>query len=91
MRGIEAGFVTPLDTYEGLTVSALEAIWAGGGEVYDAKNDLVVIDSEPTRAALRKLAQSMRQVDGILPAVTPQAPRLRDPAGRRSAPARWRR
>ena len=29
VRGIQAGFVTPLDTYEGLTVSALEAIWAG--------------------------------------------------------------
>ncbi|MCW2143968.1 multiple sugar transport system substrate-binding protein [Actinoplanes cyaneus] len=80
--GIEAGFVTPLDTYEGLTVSALEAIWAEGGDVYDAKNDLVVIDSERTRAALRKLAQSMRQVDGVLPAVHPQALRLREDTSR---------
>ncbi|WP_436535912.1 extracellular solute-binding protein [Actinoplanes sp. HUAS TT8] len=82
VRGLEAGFVTPLDSYEGLTVSALEAIWAEGGDVYDAKNDLVVIDSKPARAALRKLAQSMQQVDGVLPAVDPQSLRLREDTSR---------
>ncbi|MEU4427295.1 extracellular solute-binding protein [Actinoplanes sp. NPDC024001] len=80
--GIEAGFVTPLDAYEGLTVSALEAIWAEGGEVYDAEKDLVVIDSKPARAGLKKLADALNQVDGLLPAVHPRSMTFREDTSR---------
>ncbi|BBH67977.1 sugar ABC transporter substrate-binding protein [Actinoplanes sp. OR16] len=84
VRGIEAGFVTPLDMYEGLTVSALEAIWAEDGEVYDAERDLVVIDSEEARSGLRKLARSMQSVDGLPPALYPSSTTL-DENGSREA------
>jgi len=80
--GIEAGFVTPLAAYEGLTVSALEAIWAEGGDVYDAEKDLVVIDSKEARAGLRKLAEAMNPVDGLPPAVHPQSMTFREDTSR---------
>ncbi|GAA4946336.1 extracellular solute-binding protein [Actinoplanes utahensis] len=79
---IEAGFVTPLSGYEGLTVSALEAIWAEGGDVYDAAQDLVVIDSEPARAGLRKLAQAMKRNGDVPPAVHPQSTTFREDTSR---------
>ena len=82
MPRIEAGFVTPLSAYEGLTVSALEAIWAEGGDVYDAEKDLVVIDSAAARAGLRKLARAMKQVDGLQPAVHPQSITFREDTSR---------
>lgn len=49
-----AGYTGQLGNYEGLTVNALEAIWAFGGDVL--VDGEVVIDSEPTAAALRWLA-----------------------------------
>ncbi|MEU8242988.1 extracellular solute-binding protein [Actinoplanes missouriensis] len=82
MPGMEAGFVTPLDAYEGLTVSALEAIWAEGGEVYDREKDLVVIDSKEARAGLRKLAAAMDRVDDLPPAVHPKSMTFREDTSR---------
>jgi multiple sugar transport system substrate-binding protein len=50
-----AGYAGQLADYEGLTVNALEAIWAAGGEVVDDEGN-VVIDSPETREGLRRLA-----------------------------------
>jgi multiple sugar transport system substrate-binding protein len=60
-----AGYAGQLADYEGLTVNALEAIWAAGGDVVDAAGH-VVIDSPQARAGLRWLAT------GLAPA-SPQA------------------
>ncbi|WP_328475336.1 extracellular solute-binding protein [Actinoplanes sp. NBC_00393] len=80
--GVEAGLVTPLARYEGLTVSALEAIWAEGGDVYDAEKDLVVIDSDEARAGLRKLAAALQPVGDIPPAVHPESVNFREDTSR---------
>ncbi|GAA1601182.1 extracellular solute-binding protein [Catellatospora bangladeshensis] len=58
--GLEAGYTGQLRDYEGLTVNALEAIWAAGGEVVDADGE-VVVDSPATRAALTQLALGMTE------------------------------
>ncbi|MEV6633036.1 extracellular solute-binding protein [Actinoplanes sp. NPDC051470] len=80
--GLQGGLVTPLAQYEGLTVSALEAIWSAGGEVYDAENNLVVIDSTKARAGLRQLAQGLRGTDGLPPAIAPRSREFREDTGR---------
>lgn len=49
-----AGYAGQLADYEGLTVNALEVIWAFGGDV--VVDGEVVIDSEKTEEALRWLA-----------------------------------
>ncbi|WP_170323497.1 extracellular solute-binding protein [Cryptosporangium phraense] len=54
----EAGFVTQLQGYEGLTVNALEAVWSAGGEIVDDDGD-VHVDSRQARDGLRQL------VDGV--------------------------
>ncbi|MBF9133402.1 extracellular solute-binding protein [Plantactinospora sp. S1510] len=79
---LKAGFVTPLDHYEGLTVSALEAIWAEDGDVYDAEKDLVVVDSDGVRNGLKKLADAMKSVDSLPPAVDPQSRGFREDTSR---------
>jgi multiple sugar transport system substrate-binding protein len=80
--GLKGGLLTPLAPYEGLTVSALEAIWAAGGDVYDAEKNLVVIDSPQARAGLRRLAESLQSSGGLPPAVAPQSRDYREEASR---------
>jgi multiple sugar transport system substrate-binding protein len=53
-----AGYASQLADYEGLTVNALEAIWAAGGDVVDGAGH-VVIDSPQARAGLRWLATGL--------------------------------
>jgi multiple sugar transport system substrate-binding protein len=53
-----AGYAGQLADYEGLTVNALEAIWAAGGEVVD-RGGKVVIDSPEARQGLRRLATGL--------------------------------
>ncbi|SBT46489.1 extracellular solute-binding protein [Micromonospora narathiwatensis] len=79
---LQAGFVTPLAAYEGLTVSALEAIWAAQGDVYDAEKDLVVIDSEQAHAGLQRLAEAMKPVGDLPPAVDPRSNDFREDTSR---------
>jgi multiple sugar transport system substrate-binding protein len=54
---LAAGYAGQLADYEGLTVNALEAIWAAGGQVVD-DNGHVVIDSKATEG-LRWLADGL--------------------------------
>lgn len=76
--GLRGGLVTPLAPYEGLTVSALEAIWAAGGDVYDAEDNLVVIDGAAARAGLRRLAEALRASGDVPPAVDPRSRDFRE-------------
>ncbi len=57
---LAAGYAGQLADYEGLTVNALEAIWAAGGDVVDGDGH-VVIDSPPARAGLRWLATGLQR------------------------------
>lgn len=54
----DAGLVTQLADYEGLTVNALEAVWSTGGEIVDDRGN-VQIDSPQAKEGLRRL------VDGV--------------------------
>lgn len=49
------GYVGQFDRYEGLTVNAIEAIWARGGDVLTA-DGAVAVDSREARAGVRMLA-----------------------------------
>jgi hypothetical protein len=62
-------YVSQLAHYEGLTVNALEAIWAAGGDVVSGNR--VVIDSEAARAALQQLARGLAATGDLPPAVLP--------------------
>lgn len=53
-----AGYAGQLGDYEGLTVNALEAIWAAGGDVVTA-DGRVVIDSPEAQAGLARLATGL--------------------------------
>ncbi len=53
-----AGYAGQFADYEGLTVNALEAIWAAGGDVVDA-HGRVVIDSPEAQAGLTRLASGL--------------------------------
>ena len=68
---VKAGYVGQLGHYEGLTVNALEAIWAAGGDVVDG--DRVVIDSPKAQAALQQLARGMVAGRDLPPAVLPDS------------------
>lgn len=57
---LAAGYAGQLNDYEGLTVNALEAIWAVGGDVVDDKEN-VVVDAKTWQTGLGRL------VDGIPP------------------------
>jgi ABC-type glycerol-3-phosphate transport system substrate-binding protein len=57
---VKAGYAGQFDDYEGLTVNALEAIWAAGGDVVDTDGH-VVIDSPETREGLGWLATGLRE------------------------------
>ncbi|MFI5956253.1 extracellular solute-binding protein [Cryptosporangium sp. NPDC051539] len=54
----EAGFVTQLGDYEGLTVNAIEAVWSAGGDIVDDDGH-VHVDSRQAQEGLRQL------VDGV--------------------------
>lgn len=69
---LKAWYVGQLGHYEGLTVNALEGIWAAGGDVVDADGH-VVIDSEPARSALRQLALGMTDTGNLPPAALPES------------------
>ncbi|HEX7305254.1 extracellular solute-binding protein [Lentzea sp.] len=66
---LTAGFGGQLADYEGLTVNALELIWAEKGDVVD-ETGKVVIDSDRTRRALRWLADGLQ---GEKPVVLPES------------------
>ncbi len=57
-NGID-GYVGQLDRYEGLTVNAMEAIWAMGGDVVGPTG--VVVDSPEAKAGIRLLADGLRE------------------------------
>jgi multiple sugar transport system substrate-binding protein len=56
--GLVAGYAGQLADYEGLTVNAIEAIWAAGGEVVDGRGT-VVVDTPEARDGLRRLASGL--------------------------------
>lgn len=59
---LKAGYAMQLGDYEGLTVNALESIWAAGGDV--ERNGHITIDSEEVEVALRQLARGLRAPTG---------------------------
>ncbi len=63
---LEAGYTAQLGDYEGLTVNAMEAIWAAGGEVVD-EGGTVRVDSEEAKSALRELGRAYRSARDVLP------------------------
>jgi multiple sugar transport system substrate-binding protein len=62
-HGID-GYVGQFDHYEGLTVNAMEAIWANRGDVLAPDGD-VVVDSYEARRGVRMLASGIQ--DGWIP------------------------
>jgi multiple sugar transport system substrate-binding protein len=58
-HGID-GYVGQFDQYEGLTVNAVEAIWANGGDVLTPDGD-VVVDSVEARRGVRMLIDGIEQ------------------------------
>jgi multiple sugar transport system substrate-binding protein len=68
---LTAGYVGQFDTYEGLTVNALEIIWGSGGDVVNG--DRVVIDSAAAIGALQRLALGLDRSAGLPPAVLPDS------------------
>jgi multiple sugar transport system substrate-binding protein len=67
---LQAGYAIQLKRYEGLTVNALEAIWAVGGEVV-SDDGRVTVDPDKVQQALAPLAQGMRAVGDTRPSVLP--------------------
>jgi multiple sugar transport system substrate-binding protein len=57
--GLAAAFAGQYRDYEGLTVNALEAIWAQGGDVVDRETGAVTIDSGATQRAMTRLAAAL--------------------------------
>jgi multiple sugar transport system substrate-binding protein len=55
---VSAGYAGQLAGYEGLTVNAIEAIWAAGGSVVDSDGN-VKVDSQPARDGLAWLANGL--------------------------------
>jgi ABC-type glycerol-3-phosphate transport system substrate-binding protein len=77
MRGIAqkdaaltAGYAMQLGDYEGLTVNALESIWAAGGDVIGS-NGQVTIDSDAVRTGLQGLARALHVPAGQKPGIWP--------------------
>ncbi|MDX8031477.1 extracellular solute-binding protein [Lentzea sp. BCCO 10_0856] len=66
---LTAGYTGQFADYEGLTVNALELIWAEKGDVVDDTGK-VVVDSDRTRRALRWLADGLK---GQNPVVLPDS------------------
>ena len=63
---LQAGYTAQFDDYEGLTVNAMEAIWAGEGEVVDDEGT-VRLGSEAAKQALRELGEAFRSSRDVLP------------------------
>ncbi|HZM81514.1 MAG TPA: extracellular solute-binding protein [Candidatus Limnocylindrales bacterium] len=64
---LKAGYATQLASYEGLTVNALEAIWAGGDDVVD-DDGRVARDLPQVPTGLRLLAEGLNGKNpGLLP------------------------
>jgi multiple sugar transport system substrate-binding protein len=63
---LRAGYTAQFDDYEGLTVNAMEAIWAGEGEVVDDEGT-VRLDSAAAGDALRQLGDAYRTPRDVLP------------------------
>ncbi|GAA3398015.1 extracellular solute-binding protein [Cryptosporangium minutisporangium] len=72
--GPKAGFVTQLSNYEALTVNALEAVWAAGGEIVDDDGE-VRVDSRAAAEGLRNLVDGLvnEHIDGESPSYTEDA------------------
>jgi multiple sugar transport system substrate-binding protein len=62
-----AGYVGQLADYEGLTVTALEAIWGAGGEVVDDKGRVLPRDTDIT--AVHTGLDRLRALNPGLPAL----------------------
>jgi multiple sugar transport system substrate-binding protein len=78
---LAAGYTGQFDDYEGLTVNAMEAIWAGEGEVVDADGD-VRLGDDAAQAALRELGEAFRNSRTILAGTAAfQEPESRDAFG----------
>ena len=77
---LAGGFAGQFADYEGLTVNALELIWAEKGDVVD-ETGKVVIDSERTRRALRWLADGLK---GDKPVVLPDSRAQNEPLSTQS-------
>jgi multiple sugar transport system substrate-binding protein len=65
----EAGLVTQLGNYEGLTVNALEAVWGAGGEIVDDDGQ-VRVDSREAKEGLQRLVDGVRATP---PTVLPES------------------
>jgi multiple sugar transport system substrate-binding protein len=61
---LEAGYAAQFGDYEGLTVNAMEAIWAADGEVVDSDGN-VRLDSEEASDALQQPAPGGEQHSGV--------------------------
>ncbi len=65
---LEAGYTGQLANYEGLTVNALEAIWAAGGDAVDNDGNVVVDKfNNEVRTGLDRLRPRSRNPQIILP------------------------
>jgi multiple sugar transport system substrate-binding protein len=69
---VQAGYVTQLQRYEGLTVNALEAIWAAGGQVVSG-DGRVVMDPDQVSRALEPLAQGASAAGTAKPGLLPES------------------
>jgi multiple sugar transport system substrate-binding protein len=72
---VTGGYAMQLGHYEGLTVNALESIWAAGGDVVNGSGQ-VTIDSAEVAAGLRRLAQASATPagqSGVKPGVWPES------------------
>jgi multiple sugar transport system substrate-binding protein len=58
-EGPRAGLVTQLGDYEGLTVNALEMVWAAGGEIVDEDGE-VRVDSRAAKEGLNYLVGGLK-------------------------------
>lgn len=69
---LEAGYTGQLGDYEGLTVNALEALWAAGGDLRIDRDGQVTVDRDRWADALRKLRPGAG-ANGGAPIVLPDA------------------
>jgi multiple sugar transport system substrate-binding protein len=77
-----AGWAGQLADYEGLTVNALELIWANGGDVVrgDWRDPVIEVGADPVRGALAELARVHQ--DEPAPLILPQAVEFDEDASR---------
>jgi multiple sugar transport system substrate-binding protein len=68
---LKAGYTGQFDDYDGLTVNAMEAVWAAGGQVVDGDGH-VDLGSDAARRGILSLAQGFADDRIILPAARRQ-------------------